>query len=411
MRFTDKAIAALNPEAERYEKWEGGGFGIRVTPRGVKSWIWMYRHHGKARRMTLGTYPVVGLADARLKLAKARKLLERGEDPGATLVMERRAEREAETVKELVDEYLEKWARPRKRSAYEDERILYKDVVPRWGRRKAKDIRRRDVITLLDSVVERGAPVQANRTLITIRRVYNWAITRDIVGANPCLGLQKPSAEKQRDRVLSADEVAALWCGLDRAGMSDTTRLALRFQLTTAQRKGEVINAEWTEIDLDEGVWTIPSEKVKNRRTHRVPLSSLALKLLEEIKTNASGSPWLFPSPRGNGPISPPSVDHAVRDNRDVMGVYDVTPHDLRRTAASHMTSMGIIRLTVSKILNHADSGVTAIYDRHSYDPEKRHALEAWGRRLEEITTGSAAKDAGNVVKLAHQGRSDGTSG
>lgn len=402
MRFTDKAIAALKPQAERYEKWEGGGFGIRVTPRGVRSWIWMYRYHGKARRITLGTYPAVGLADARMKLAKAQKLLAKGGDPGAKLVNEKRVERQAETVRELVDEYLEKWARPRKRSAFEDERILFKDVVSRWGRRKAKDLQRRDIIGLLDSIVERGAPVQANRTLGIIRRMYNWAIARDIIETNPCHGVKKPSAENQRDRVLNADEVAEFWKGLSNAGMSETIRLALRLQLVTAQRKGEVISAEWTDLDLKEAVWTIPSEKAKNRLTHRVPLSLLALEILEEVKVNARESRWLFPSPRGDRPVTGPAVDHALRNNRDVLSVDDVVPHDLRRSAASHMTSMGISRLVVGKILNHVEGSVTAIYDRHTYDAEKRHALEAWGRRLEEITSGSAAEDAGNVVRIPH---------
>ena len=131
-RFTDKFIAALRPKAERYERWEGGGFGIRVSPRG-KAWVWVYRYEGRPRRMTLGSYPAMGLADARIKLAEARKLLERGIDPGDAEVQQRKAERVAETVEELAEAYLEKWARPRKRSAAEDERILRKDVIPPGG--------------------------------------------------------------------------------------------------------------------------------------------------------------------------------------------------------------------------------------------------------------------------------------
>jgi hypothetical protein len=144
-RFTDKFIAALRPKDERYERWEGGGFGIRVSPRG-KAWVWVYRYEGRPRRMTLGSYPAMGLSDARLKLAEARKLSERGSDPADVEVQQRKAERVAETVEELAEAYLEKWARPRKRSAAEDERILRKEVIPAWGRRKAKDIARRDVI-------------------------------------------------------------------------------------------------------------------------------------------------------------------------------------------------------------------------------------------------------------------------
>src|SRR5262249_6050199 len=152
-RLTDKSIVALRTKAKRYEVWEGGGFGVRVSPRGIKSWVWVYHFDGRPRRMTFGTYPAMGLADARIKLATARKHFGQGIDPGEHDVESRRADRAAETVAELAEAYLDKWARPRKRSAAEDERILRKDVIPAWSRRKAKEIARKDVIALLDGIV------------------------------------------------------------------------------------------------------------------------------------------------------------------------------------------------------------------------------------------------------------------
>jgi integrase len=390
LRFTDKFIAALRPKDQRYERWEGGGFGIRVSPRG-KAWVWVYHYEGRPRRMTLGSYPAMGLADARIKFAEARNLLARGLDPGDVEVQQRKAERVAETVEELAEAYLEKWARPRKRSAAEDERILRKDVIAAWGRRKAKDIARRDVIALLDAIVDRGSPIAANRTLALIRRMFGWALSRDIVATSPCVAVKAPAKEKRRDRVLSADEIAALWCALENPelAISAPIRLALKLQLVTAQRKGEVIGAEWSEFDLDGRVWTIPAEKAKNGMPHRLPLSPLALVVLDEIASALQATKdvpgWLFPSPRCDGPITGPAVDHAMRSHRHALGTGDATPHDLRRTAASAMTSIGISRLVVSKILNHAEPGITAVYDRYSYDPEKRAALDAWSVRLEEI--------------------------
>jgi len=389
-RFTDKAIAALRPKAERYEVWESGGFGIRVSPRGAKAWIWVYHFAGRPRRMTLGTYSALGLADARIKLADARKLLERGIDPGDREVQARKAERAAETLAELAEAYLEKWARPRKRSAAEDERILRKDVIPAWGARKANDIAREDVIALLDRIVDRGSPIAANHTLAIVRRMFGWALSRDIIPANPCAAVKAPGKENRRDRVLSANEIAALWRSLDdpTTPISQSIRLAPKLQLATAQRKGEVIDAEWSEFDIIEGIWTIPGERAKNGMPHRVPLSPLALAVLADIRAMASEAEepkWLFPSPRRDGPITGPAVDHAMRNNREALGTDDATPHDLRRTAASYMTSIGISRLVVSKILNHAEPGVTAVYDRHSYDREKHAALVAWGSRLNEI--------------------------
>ncbi len=413
MRFTDRSIAALKPKAKLYEIWEDGrtGLGVRMSPKGRKSWNYMYRFNGKARRMTLGTYPAVSLASARVKHANAKELREKGTDPGALQVERKRAALAAETVADLIEEYLEKWARPRKRSAYEDERILRKDVLPVWGKRKAKEIRRRDVITLLDEIVERGSPIQANRTLAVVRKMFNFAISRDIVDATPVAMVKAPAKENQRDRVLSADEIRTLWTGLDKAPMSEGSKFVLKLQLATAQRKGEIAGAAVSEFDFEESGWTIPAERSKNGQAHRVPLSSLVLELIHEACDLAGDSPWLLPSPGNDRPITPRSINHALyrvlrpappERLKPAIKIKDITPHDLRRTAASGMTSLGISRLTVGKILNHVETGVTAVYDRHGYDAEKRHALDAWAARLEGILSGTAK--AANVVQLATAG-------
>ncbi len=421
MRLTDRSVKALKTKAERYEVWEDGrtGLGVRVSPAGRNSWVYMYRFEGRPRRMTLGTYPTLSLANARVKHAQAKETLEKGEDPGALHVEKRRAERQAETVADLAEEYLEKWARPRKRSADEDARMLRKDVLPAWGKRKAKDIRRRDVILLLDGIVERGAPIAANRTLEIIRRMFNFALARDLLDTTPCAMVRAPAKENQRDRILSADEIRGLWHGLDDAAMSPAIKLALKLQLATAQRKGEIIGARLSEFDFEEKAWTIPSERSKNGQAHRVPLSPLALELIEQARALAKESPtdepeWLFPSPQGNSPIKPDTVNQALYHacmppedrpratglaKKPAIGVSNVVPHDLRRTAASGMTALGINRLVVSKILNHVERSVTAIYDRHGYDAEKRHALEAWAAHLEGMLSGKPKAD--NVVPMA----------
>jgi integrase len=426
MKLTDKSIAALRCKTKRYEVWDGDGFGMRVTPRGIKSWVWMYRFEDRARRMTLGSYPAMSLADANIALGNAKKALRDGTDPGAANVEKNRQERIAESVSDLVDDYLRLWAQPRKRSAGEDERILKKDVVPVWGRKKAKAIVRRDVVALLDGIVSRGAPIQANRTLAAIRKMFSWAVSRDIVSANPCANVGAPSEENRRDRVLSAAEVCELWKGLESPDlkMSRQVALALKLQLATAQRKGEVIAAEWAEFDVTEGnVWTIPAAKAKNRMPHRVPLSPLAISLLKEIRqaerdrvdginkrrtraglpADVQPSRWLFPSPHEKSPITGPAVDHAFRKNLATLGLTDATPHDLRRTAASHMTSMGIYRLVVGKILNHAEPNVTAVYDRYGYDVEKKLALDTWGSRLGAIIAGKDGSSPGPTDQSARR--------
>ena len=403
MRLTDRTVAALKAKVERYEKWEDGrtGFGVRVSPAGRKSWLFMYRFSGRARRMTLGTYPKIPLVTARLRHAKAKELLQKGTDPGAKAIEARNAARDAETVADLVEEYLEKWARPRKRSASEDERILRKDVLPHWEKRKAKDIRRRDVIELLDGIVERGSPIAANRTLAVVRKMFNFAISRDIVDATPVAMVKAPSKENQRDRVLSADEIRTFWTGLNNAPMTETVRLTLKLQLVTAQRKGEIVGAAQTEFDTKQAAWNIPAEHAKNAQAHRVPLSAMALELVRAATELAGPSQWLFPSPTGDGPVGGGSVNHALTKALPIIGLKNIVPHDLRRTAASGMTSLGISRLVVGKILNHAEQGVTAVYDRHSYDQEKYYALNTWAAHLEDILAG---KQRSNVVRLAGGG-------
>ena len=387
MKFTDRQIKALKPKKGRYEVWEdnGKGFGVRVSPAGRISFIFLYRFQGKSRRMTFGVYPAMSLADAHASHAKARQLLEKGVDPATIEQEEKEESRRSPSVKRLVNEYIEKYAKPRKRSWKEDERILHKDVLPRWGKRKAQDITRRDIILLLDEIVERGALIQANRTLAAIRKMYSFAMGRGVLESSPCVAIPSPSKENRRDRVLSDKEIKTFWEKLDTARMDRSTSLALKLQLITAQRKGEIAGAEWQDFDIKSGLWTIPAEKAKNGFPHRVPLSQLAIEILNELKELNGELQWLFPSPREGQHIAETSVDHAVRSNAEHFGIDHFTPHDLRRTAASMMTASGTQRLTVGKVLNHVETGVTSVYDRHSYDTEKREALEAWGRKLQSI--------------------------
>jgi integrase len=403
MRFTDKDIQSLKPKAQRYDARElsGDGFAIRVSPSGEKSWVFFYSFEGRKRRMTLGSYPHLSLAEARKKHREALRTLQREIDPGLEKQNKQADARLSSTVDDLINEYIEKWAKPRKRSWQEDERCLNKDVKPTWGKRKAKDITRRNVIDLLDKIKERGAPIQSNRTLACVRRMFNFAVERDIISTSPCVAVKAVAKENKRDRYLSVEEIRNFWLGLDAPDSIETTetgaikithqikmsapiKLVLKLQLATAQRKGEIVGAEWSEFDLVANWWTIPAEKAKNGKAHRVPLSTLALELLHEIKNHSGNSRWLFPSTKNGKPIRGESIDHAVR-RCTFKDVKSFTPHDCRRAASSHMTSVGISRLVVSKLLNHVENSVTAVYDRHSYDAEKRAALDAWGKKLRNI--------------------------
>ena len=298
-------------------------------------------------------------------------------------------QRRPATFGEVAREYLVRHARLRKRSWREDARIIRADVLPRWGRRPARDIGPRDVRRLLDAIVGRGAPIQANRTFALVRRVFNWAAAPDRAlvpqSHNPCRGLERPAAERQRERVLGVEELRAIWKALDAEQVENAALFKL--YLLTAQRGGEIRTMAWPDVDLDRGWWTIPGERAKNGRAHRVPLSAPAVLLLRELAASRV-SRWVFPTRRGSVSGYRERVYKAVDRIRRRSGIVDFTPHDLRRTAASHMTSMGVPRLTVAKLLGHTEHGVTAVYDRYGYDREKRDAVELWAGRLMEMVRG-----------------------
>ncbi len=410
VKFSDAAVRNLKPQASRYELREpnahgNGTLALRVSPNGHRAWQYLYTADGRDRRLTLGTYPEMTVAQAHAALGEAMAAREAGRDPGAVAVQAHIAERKAPTVAELAERFMAEHARPNKapKSVANDQRTLDRDVIPALGNHRAEAIDRKDVRALLKAIVDRGSPVQANRTLALVRKLYNWGMSEDLVPANPCLGIKAPGGkETQRERVLSESEVQTFLAKLDTAAMSRESKLALRFQLLTAQRCGEVLALLWSEIDLAAGWWTIPGPKAKNGKSHRVPLSAQALEVLKQAKALNPDRQTVFPSPRGDKPMVETAVARALQLNQgaekprygdarkplpsttyaDCFGVERFTPHDLRRTAASLMTGMGVSRLVVSKILNHAEQGVTAIYDRHSYDGEKRTALDAWGRRV-----------------------------
>jgi integrase len=381
-----KKLKAQEKQVDYFDK-DQPGLGLRIGKTSKKTWFVMYRVKGQKtkRRLTLKKkYPQLSLKNARIKARAILTKADQGEDPAG----KKQERKKAPTFKDLSNEYLEKYA-IHKKSVYEDQRIIKKDLIPTWGHWKARGIKRRDVLRLLDRIVDRGASIQANRTLALIRKIYNWGISKDLVENNPCLQVKMPGQEHQRDRVFSEKEIKALWGAFEQVG--PTMEPFFKLHLVTAQRGGEVMTMQWRDIDLETAWWTIPAEHSKNGLAHRVPLSKLALDILKQMEGISGAGKWIFPSPvKKCGHIK--NVQKTALRIREYSGVSDFKPHDLRRTAASLMTGAGISRLTVSKILNHVEQGVTRVYDRYSYDKEKRIALDKWSRRLEQILTGKKAK-------------------
>jgi integrase len=379
------AEAVKPPAAGQVDYWDRktSGFGLRVSMGGSKTWIVRYRQGGSRRRYLLGRFPQLNVADARQAARRYLGEVATGKDPAAE-----RARGKAEpTFADLATLYLERHAalHNKPRTLAEVTRMLRADILPAWGHRKVSSIGRKDVIALLDDIVARGAPISANRVKALVSTMFGFALDRELVDAHPAYRIRRPAPEHSRDRVLSDDEIRQFWQALE----NEPLRVGGGFKLAllTAARSSEVFGMTWSELDLDGGWWTLPAERSKNGKAHHIPLVAPALTLLRALQDESKGCELVIrPGKLGRGGWRPLMCPRnwlaAIRRSA---GLAHFTTHDLRRTVASKMTELGVPRLTVSKLLNHAETGVTAVYDRHSYAAEKRAALLKWERRLREI--------------------------
>jgi len=382
--LTDRYISTRKLGERQFDVWDLTltGFGLRISPGGKKSFQILYRHNRLYRRLVIGSYPVMSLADARKWAKNLLGEVAKGHDPAA----QRLADRNAGTFGELAADYLRYYAKRKKRTWKEDERVINAELLPAWKPRKAKDIARREIRDLVQGIADRDAGVMANRVLSLIRQIFNYGIDNNWLELNPCQRIAKPGVETQRDRVLDLDEIREVWVALDKEPPYEAA--ALRVQLLTGQRIGEVRRMRGVDIDLDAGWWTIPPEHSKNGRAHRVPLSVSAVRILRG-QANCQTDGRVFASRLRKGrPLGYPTIYYSIQRVIARSGVKNWGSHDLRRTVATHLASSGVSRLVVSNILNHTDKGVTSIYDRHTYDLDKRMALDAWDRRVQGIIDG-----------------------
>lgn len=370
LKLTDLRVKALSTEKAQEDFFDAvlPTFGVRVSSLGAKSFFVMYRQWGRKHRRTLGRYPKLGLSDARDLARDVMKKVESGADPGAN-------GRQALTFGELANTYLELYAKIQKKSWREDHRMLAKDLLPRWEGRPVRTIRRADVVELLDDVALRG-PIIANRTRALVSKIFSWGMSRDMVEANPAHGSPVPGKSRSRDRVLTPEEIRAIWEAVDAEGSRTSATLKLR--LLTAQRGMEVMSMRWS--DIEGPWWTVPAEKSKNGMANRVYLAPMTRELIKKLP---NGSPYVFPATRGR-------KAHLSNPNKMLQRIREASRvefwgHDLRRTAATHMAQLGISRLVIAKVLNHAERGVTAVYDRASYDRQKLEAWKLWGRELQSL--------------------------
>ncbi|MCW7543057.1 site-specific integrase [Aurantimonas litoralis] len=398
LNLTTRFVDTIRAD-KRTEFWDETirGLTLRVTPTGAKSWsiVWTGEDDGIKRRLTLGSYPTMDLHSARKRALGELAKISEGADP----MTRKRAARAEMTLSELAGLYVEKYAKPNKRSWQTDARVLANDVVPIIGStRKISSIGRRDILDAIDRKIDEGKPIASRQVLAITSKFFNWAVAEDYLTASPVAGVQQRAKARSRERVLSNAEIRYVWKQIGLASVSTPMRQIIRLLFLTGQRAGEVAGMRRGELDLTAALWTLPGARTKNGREHTVPLSPAAVAIVETAIARMgkdADDPTAPLFRKIETAITGNAVAHAVRDKLQLEDGPDWTPHDARRTMATRMAEdLDVDPHHIEAVLNHITghrSGVAGTYNRSTYLVAKRRALDLWANHLDAITSGRKA--------------------
>ena len=380
VKLTKSTIDAFPTPANDIVYWDSGcpGFGVKITPKGRKVFIVLYRAGGagsRLRKYTIGPYGRVTLHQARVAALKIFAARAEGKDPAAEKQDARRrlvVDRVDDLIELFITEHLSN-----KRSAHEISRLLHREVVPKWGTSSVHEIDKRRVIELVCETTARGAPSAANKLLKVVKTFFGWCVGRAILDISPAKGLAAPKREMARDRVLDDNELARI-VGAARQ-LDGPYGAIVEFLALTGQRREEVARLTWEELDLASQMWMLPGPRTKNGKSHIVHLSKEVIAVL--MRRPRLGR-FVF-SVSGEKPFQ--SFSAAKRELDQLSGVSHWRLHDLRRTCVSGMARLGISPHVADKVLNHQAgtiTGVAAVYQRHEFLTERKDALERWGSHV-----------------------------
>ena len=395
-------LATLPPGDHTDPATAGLQLRVRATRTGSsRTWLFRYTWRGEWVRIVIGHYPGMVLAEARERAIELRKAIDEGIDPRRARPRRRQqptamplsADTAKATDKHSVDflviEFVERFLRPHRKRPEWAEAILARDVLPRWKGRDARSITPAEVIEMLDAIVARGSPVAANRAASLVGQLFKFAVHRRIVVSSPVQLLYRPGGkEKPRERVLSDDELRAYLSDPLSCTRYDKLSHIVNILLLTGQRRGELAQAKWSEIDWEEKTWTIPDENAKAGRGHVVPLSQWAVREFEALKRLSRRSPWVLPDSTGESRIDPMRLSRSLArciPRFKERGIAPFTLHDLRRTCRTGLSRLKVEPHVAERVLNHAQPGIAGVYDRFAYLGEKREALEKWAAHLEAL--------------------------
>ncbi|MFB0935039.1 MAG: tyrosine-type recombinase/integrase [Propionivibrio sp.] len=388
-------------------KSDGDGLTFTLSAKGTAAWALRYRIAGKAKELTLGRYPDISLAKAREIASVKRVEVQQGVDVAAEKRKAGHAAASAWMFRKLADDYFEKAveyladntikARTQQLRSY---------VYPRIGNMAAADVSPAEVVAIVEAASVKSLHV-ARLVLIAIREVFAHGVARHVVVQNPCAHITAKAiiggTKRQRERVMLTDaEIGEVFKALP--VISRPNALMVRILLATGMRIGELVQAEWTNVDFERAEWTIPVEHSKTKRAFTIPLAPLVAGWFAELQAMAFGSRYVLPirarfdGREGEAHMEASSLNAALNTLAAKLGekCRRFTPHDLRSTMRSHLGALGVDVLIAERCLNHSLGGLVAVYDKHDYLPERRRALELWAAKL-----GSIEKSEGfNIVLM-----------
>ncbi len=369
------------------------GLVLLALPSGTATWFLHYDvvvgRTRRRRKLKIGRLDDIALADAIGVAERQRPAIRAGADP----VARRQDERDELTFAELVEERFSKGSPIRPATDQDYRRVLAHDILPTLGSLSAKRVTRDQVVTVVNTIAARGATRRADLARAVMRSIFAFGIDRGFVDSNPAAGLRNRHAYHPREVIADTDHIRTLWEAIEdgRAPMTPTIGLIVRLALLTGLRRAELAATRRADLDLESArpLLTIPSGRAKNRNLHRVPLSPQAALLFRKALGRAGDSQYAFPGAIPGTHVLPRSVSKAMERTRDVLGIADVTIHDLRRTVGTRMSELGVPRDVRERILNHggkrAGDLTDGVYNRYEFDAEKRSALELWADALDAI--------------------------
>jgi integrase len=406
--LTDRFVAGAKPaNGDRqtyYFDSKTPGFALRISDSGHRGWTFQFTPPGQPQRvrMTLGSYPAMPLVAARTKAEQARHELQDGIDPRTNLKQNGGAA--AMTLAQLVDRYMNDPDKSQLRSIREINRRLTVYALPLIGHIRLDQLTRRDVKDVTDKILRRKARTQAWHTHKDLRAILAWGVRNECLSVNPIAGVAAPGGYTPGERNLDDDEIRALWTVLPEAlAKSKTCQRIIQLALILGQRLGEISGMAKEELKLKHRLWVIPGARTKNKHAHVVPLSDIAVDVIEAALVDAGKSPFVFPGENG-GPLASPVVTSAIARAHQVdadrpkgrFGIAAWSAHDLRRTVLTNLARLGVTPHVIGHVANHRSitkTGVTfAHYVQHSYEGEKRQALDLWAERLSGIIGGARAR-------------------